>query len=170
MLLLFSLNSPSSSFRDNRMLQLLWLLFVLLVTVTSYPKSALVIIDVQDCFLAGGNLAVSDSDQVIPVINNIRRKYEQKFSLVILSQDWHCHDHVSFVSSHPGNSVYQVVNLTYNKAGISLFVFVFVCFYEYLIIMLTKATINFCCCYDNYHSCCYNKHNDNNNNNNYYYY
>ena len=33
--------------------------------------SALLVIDVQNCFLPGGSLAVKDGDQVIPVINRI---------------------------------------------------------------------------------------------------
>ena len=49
-------------------------------------KSALLIIDVQNCFLPGGSLAVSDGDQVIPVINSIR----EQFDVVAISQDWHC--------------------------------------------------------------------------------
>ncbi|XP_041374876.1 nicotinamidase-like [Gigantopelta aegis] len=93
------------------------LLCALAVPVTCNSKSALIIVDVQECFLQGGSLAVAHGNQVVPVINEIRRKYEKQFSLVILSQDWHCPDHVSFVSTHPGTSLYQVVNLTYNKEG-----------------------------------------------------
>ena len=61
-------------------------------------KSALVIIDVQYSFLPGGSLAVKDGDQVVPVINSIR----DQFDVVAISQDWHCPDHVSFASQHPG--------------------------------------------------------------------
>ena len=31
------------------------------------PSSALIVVDVQNCFLPGGSLAVKDGDQVIPV-------------------------------------------------------------------------------------------------------
>ena len=61
-------------------------------------KSALLIIDVQNCFLEGGSLAVPDGNQVIPVINNLRKKFKN----VVLTQDWHCVNHVSFASVHPG--------------------------------------------------------------------
>ena len=61
-------------------------------------KSALLIIDVQNCFLPGGSLAVTDGDQVVPVINSLREKFE----IVAVSQDWHTPDHVSFASQHPG--------------------------------------------------------------------
>ena len=60
-------------------------------------KNALLInIGVQNCFLPGGSLAVSDGYQVIPVINSIR----DQFDVVVLTQDWHCPDHVSFASLH----------------------------------------------------------------------
>ena len=48
-------------------------------------KSVLIVVDVQNCFLPGGSLAVTDGDQVIPVINRIAKA----FSNVVLTQDWH---------------------------------------------------------------------------------
>jgi nicotinamidase/pyrazinamidase len=35
--------------------------------------SALLVVDVQNCFLPGGGLAVKDGDQVVPVINQIAK-------------------------------------------------------------------------------------------------
>ena len=69
-------------------------------------KSALLIIDVQNCFLPGGSLAVSDGDQVIPVINSIR----EQFDVVAISQDWHCPDHVSFASQHSEYVYHLIIN------------------------------------------------------------
>ena len=66
--------------------------------ISTGEKSALLIIDVQNCFLEGGSLAVPDGNQVIPVINNLRNKFKN----VVLTQDWHCVNHVSFASVHPG--------------------------------------------------------------------
>src|SRR6195256_915125 len=60
--------------------------------------SALLVIDVQNCFLPGGSLAVKDGEQVVPVINRIARG----FSNVVLTQDWHTPGHVSFASTHSG--------------------------------------------------------------------
>jgi hypothetical protein len=39
-------------------------------------KIALLVIDVQNCFLPGGSLAVTEGDHVIPVINDIRSKFD----------------------------------------------------------------------------------------------
>ncbi len=46
---------------------------------------ALLIIDVQNDFIKGGTLAVPDSEQVIPVINDLM----EKFNLILATQDWH---------------------------------------------------------------------------------
>ena len=64
--------------------------------------TALLIVDVQNCFTAGGSLAVPDGDAVIPVINRLRSDHAKNFDVVVLSQDWHCSDHVSFASQHGG--------------------------------------------------------------------
>jgi nicotinamidase/pyrazinamidase len=73
--------------------------------------SALVVIDVQNCFLPGGSLAVKDGDQVVPVINRIARG----FANVVMTQDWHTAGHVSFASSHSGKKPFETVDLAYGK-------------------------------------------------------
>lgn len=78
---------------------------------------ALLIIDVQNCFLGNGSLAVKDGEDIIPVINTIRQNYGQHFSLVVFTKDWHCVNHVSFASSHPNHMVYETINLTYLSTG-----------------------------------------------------
>ena len=82
-------------------------------TLAGGPSSALLIIDVQNCFTSGGSLAVPDGDSVVPVINRLREDYGQYFDAVVLSQDWHCPDHVSFASQHPGRNPFDRINLTY---------------------------------------------------------
>ena len=92
---------------------------VTMVTMVSGDevRSALVIIDVQNCFTAGGTLAVGDGDAVIPVINRLREDLDPFFNLVVMSQDWHCQDHVSFASQHPGYPLYSLKGLQYNEKG-----------------------------------------------------
>src|ERR1700704_1749406 len=72
-------------------------------------KSALIVVDVQNCFLPGGSLAVKDGEQVIPVINRIAKS----FANVVLTQDWHTPDHVSFASAHAGKKPFDVIKLRY---------------------------------------------------------
>ncbi len=70
-------------------------------------KNALIVIDVQNDFCPGGNLAVNEGDKVVPVINSI----SSKFYKVIATQDWHPANHLSFAKNHPGKNVYDVVDL-----------------------------------------------------------
>jgi nicotinamidase/pyrazinamidase len=55
---------------------------------------ALLIVDEQNDFLAGGALAVPGGDEVIEPSNALAR--QQRFSLVIATRDWHPPDHLSF--------------------------------------------------------------------------
>jgi nicotinamidase/pyrazinamidase len=72
-------------------------------------KSVLIAVDIQNCFLPGGSLAVKDGDQVVPVINRIAKK----FAHVVLTQDWHTPGHVSFASAHQGKAPFAVIKLPY---------------------------------------------------------
>src|SRR5450756_3061553 len=73
--------------------------------------SALLVIDVQNCFLPGGSLAVKDGEQVIPVINRIAKG----FANVVMTQDWHTAGHVSFASVHSGKKPFETIDLKYGK-------------------------------------------------------
>ena len=66
-------------------------------------------VDVQNCFLPGGSLAVKDGDQVVPVINRIARSFDN----VVMTQDWHTPHHVSFASSHDGKKPFDAIKLAY---------------------------------------------------------
>lgn len=91
-------------------------LLVLTFLATSYgdTRRALLIIDVQKCFISGGNLAVPGGDELVPVINEIRRKFEDKFHSVYLSQDSHPANSVSFASQHVDKLPLNSVTLKYN--------------------------------------------------------
>jgi nicotinamidase/pyrazinamidase len=73
--------------------------------------SALLVIDVQNCFLPGGSLAVKDGEQVVPVINRIAKG----FANVVMTQDWHTSGHISFASTHAGKKPFETVDLAYGK-------------------------------------------------------
>ena len=68
---------------------------------------ALLIVDVQNDFLPGGNLAVPNGDEIIPVINDLI----PKFDLVVATQDWHPQNHSSFASNHPGKKPFQEIKV-----------------------------------------------------------
>jgi nicotinamidase/pyrazinamidase len=69
--------------------------------------NCLIIVDVQNDFLPGGALAVNNGDSVIPVIN----KLQEKFDLVVATQDWHPAAHKSFASAHPGKENFEEIML-----------------------------------------------------------
>src|SRR5258705_5709527 len=71
--------------------------------------SALLVIDVQNCFLPGGSLAVKDGDQVIPVINRIAKGFDN----VVMTQDWHTPNHMSFASSYPDKKAFETIKVGY---------------------------------------------------------
>ena len=63
-------------------------------------QDALLVIDLQNDFLPGGALAVPGGDRVIDPIRGLMTL--PNWRAVVLTQDWHPADHVSFASSHPG--------------------------------------------------------------------
>jgi len=67
----------------------------------------LLIIDVQNDFIPNGSLPVPNGNQIISVINKI----QDKFDLVIGTQDWHPKDHISFASNHNGKSVFDEIEI-----------------------------------------------------------
>lgn len=68
---------------------------------------ALILVDIQNDFLPGGSLAVPRGDEIIPVANRL----QERFGLVVATQDWHPAGHGSFASSHPGKNVYETILL-----------------------------------------------------------
>src|SRR5690242_9769744 len=70
-------------------------------------NSALLVIDVQNCFLPGGSLAGKDGDQVVSVIN----KLAKAFANVVMTQDWHTPGHISIASTHAGKKPCETVEV-----------------------------------------------------------
>ncbi len=71
------------------------------------PLKALILVDLQNDFLPAGALPVPDGDQVIPLANQI----QQRFDLVVATQDWHPSNHASFAAIHPGKMPGDVIDL-----------------------------------------------------------
>lgn len=72
-------------------------------------RTALIVVDVQNGFTPGGNLAVQNADQIIPLINQLALKFDH----VILTQDWHPADHISFADNHAGTQPFETIHLDY---------------------------------------------------------
>ncbi|TWG80278.1 nicotinamidase/pyrazinamidase [Cupriavidus gilardii J11] len=74
-------------------------------------QDCLLVIDVQNDFLPGGALAVPRGDEVVPVINRLAPAFDH----VVLTQDWHPADHVSFAANHAGAAPFQTLALPYGE-------------------------------------------------------
>lgn len=71
---------------------------------------ALIIVDIQNDFLPGGELSVEKGDEIIHVVNRLQDS--SYFNLIIATQDWHPIDHGSFASSHPGKNPFEKTTLS----------------------------------------------------------
>lgn len=72
-------------------------------------KSALIVVDVQNCFVTGGTLPVKDGEAVVPVINKLSAAFEN----IVVTQDWHTKGHASFASTHSGKKPFETTKLAY---------------------------------------------------------
>ncbi len=79
--------------------------------MASHPNRALLVIDVQNDFCAGGALEVTDGDAVVTGINAIMGE----FDVAILTQDWHPAGHSSFASTYQEKAPFETVSLSYGE-------------------------------------------------------
>jgi nicotinamidase/pyrazinamidase len=77
--------------------------------VQTKPDDLLLVIDVQNDFCPGGNLAVTEGDDVVPVVNRLAERFEH----TVLTQDWHPRGHSSFATSHPGRAPFENIDMFY---------------------------------------------------------
>lgn len=67
-------------------------------TIQLTHNDALVLVDVQNDFLPGGNLAVPAGDEIIPVLNRYIDLFIRQSLPIYTTRDWHPADHCSFKS------------------------------------------------------------------------
>ena len=77
--------------------------------ITPAANSALIVVDVQNCFVTGGTLPVKGGEEVVPVIN----KLAAAFRNIVVTQDWHTPGHASFASTHAGKKPFETTQLSY---------------------------------------------------------
>ena len=71
--------------------------------------SVLIVVDVQNDFCPGGELAVPKGDEIVPLVNRLIDAFDH----VVLTQDWHPRGHSSFASSHKGQAPFSSVRMPY---------------------------------------------------------
>jgi nicotinamidase/pyrazinamidase len=74
-------------------------------------QDVLVVVDIQNDFCPGGSLSVPRGHEVVPIINHLAKH----FSHVVLTQDWHPPDHMSFASAYPGKKPYDTIIVDYGQ-------------------------------------------------------
>lgn len=65
-------------------------------TLRLQQGDALIIVDVQRCFIPGGTLAVPGGDAVVPVLNRYAALFCERGLPIVATRDWHPPDHCSF--------------------------------------------------------------------------
>jgi nicotinamidase/pyrazinamidase len=71
----------------------------------------LLVVDIQNDFMPGGALAVPNGDEIVPIVNRLAAEFEH----VVLTQDWHPRDHLSFAANHEGGRPFETVTLDYGE-------------------------------------------------------
>jgi len=80
-------------------------------TATFGDNDVLIVVDVQNDFCPGGALAVPRGDEVVPIVNRMAARFRN----VVLTQDWHPRNHLSFASAHPGRKPFEAIAAAYGS-------------------------------------------------------
>ncbi|WP_434580683.1 bifunctional nicotinamidase/pyrazinamidase [Pseudomonas sp. Z5-35] len=80
-------------------------------TDSKSTHTALLVIDIQNDFIPGGQLAVPGGDEIVPLVNQLARTFRH----VVCAQDWHPAGHASFASSHAGKQPFDIIQLPYGE-------------------------------------------------------
>ena len=70
---------------------------------------SLIIIDLQNDFCPGGALAVNEGNEIVKKINSL----QTMFSSIVLTQDWHPLDHLSFASNQDNKAPFETLEMYY---------------------------------------------------------
>jgi nicotinamidase/pyrazinamidase len=72
---------------------------------------ALLVIDPQNDFCEGGALAVAGGAGIMSLINRLADRFDR----VVVTQDWHTPDQISFASNHPGAAPFTEIDVAYGR-------------------------------------------------------
>lgn len=74
-------------------------------------QTVLIVVDMQNDFMPQGALAVPKANEIIEPINQLAQKFEN----VILTQDWHPAQHISFADNHHHQIAFNSIQLGYGS-------------------------------------------------------
>jgi nicotinamidase/pyrazinamidase len=72
-------------------------------------SAALIVVEVQNCFVDGGTLPVKGGAEVVPIINKLAAAFQN----IVVTQDWHTPGHASFASAYSGKRPFDLTKLGY---------------------------------------------------------
>ncbi len=75
------------------------------------PGDALLVIDPQNDFCEGGRLAVQGGAGIMPMVARLAARFDK----VVVTQDWHTPDQISFASNHPGAQPFTEIEVAYGR-------------------------------------------------------
>lgn len=78
---------------------------------TLSKNNALIVVDVQNGFCPNGHLAVPQGDEIVPIINQLA----DYFTNVVITQDWHPQNHISFAENHVNKQAFEQIDISYGK-------------------------------------------------------
>jgi len=81
------------------------------LTDSNVTTTALLVIDIQNDFVPGGQLAVPGGAEIVPLVNQLGGMFRH----VVCAQDWHPAGHASFASSHEGKQPFEIIQLPYGE-------------------------------------------------------
>ena len=74
-------------------------------------SDALLVIDPQNDFCEGGRLAVAGGAGIMPLIVRLAERFDR----VVVTQDWHTPDQISFAFNHPGAQPFTEIEVAYGR-------------------------------------------------------
>jgi len=75
------------------------------------PADALLVIDPQNDFCEGGHLAVQGGAGIMRMVARLAARFDK----VVVTQDWHTPDQISFASNHPGAQPFTEIEVAYGR-------------------------------------------------------
>lgn len=79
------------------------------MTICIAPDDALIVVDIQNDFIPGGSLPVSGAGDIISNVNDTMKVFLRAGARIVLTQDWHPEDHLSFASQHNGKNPFDPI-------------------------------------------------------------
>ena len=69
---------------------------------------ALIVVDIQNGFVANGALAVPRGEEIVALVNDLQASHF--FDIIVATQDWHPANHGSFAANHLNKKIGEIID------------------------------------------------------------